>query len=406
MARWVQKFGGSSVRDDAAMQQVATIVAAAVAAGHEVVVVVSAMQGETDRLVGLVEGIDPAAAAREWSAVVASGEQVSAGLVAISLAALGVSAKSFNGLQAGIHCVGTANRAVIQDIQTDRLESSLAAGQVPVVTGFQGMDLGGDIVTLGRGGSDITAVALAAALRADECQIYTDVDGVYTSDPRIVKSAKRLDSITYDEMLELSSLGAQVLHRQAVEFAHKYQVPLRVLSTFAPADGTLVRQPDAKCEPPWVSGIAFDRDQVKITLRELPNTAETAQKIVTLIQEVGIEVDMAIEHVLETKEHIDFSFTVHRENYLQTLSICDKLALDFAVSDVIADRSIAKLSLVGVGMKSHAGVAHKMLQVLGEEGIPIHLVTSSEVKISAAIDEKYMELGARTLHTAFLLDAE
>jgi len=404
MALIVQKFGGTSVGDIDRIQHVSDIVANTRKQGHDVIVVVSAMQGETDRLINLANTVVASPNAREYDALIATGEQVSAALLSMSLISAQYPARSYTGFQAGIQTNDHHRKAEIMNIETEKLRVDIHEGRIPVIAGFQGINDHGHITTIGRGGSDVTAVALAAALNADECQVYTDVEGVFTSDPRIVKDARLLSQITFEEMFELAALGAKVLQRRAVEFAKKHQVPVRVLSTFQQGEGTLIAFAKEEQEHPQVSGIAFDRDQAKITVLGIPNDNVSVSKILTAMHAAQIDVDMIIQNVVSENDDVDFSFTVHMDDYYEALAITQKIALSLSAREVIADNKIAKLSIVGLGMKTHASVASKMLQALGEEGIHIHLITSSEVKISAVIDEKYLELGARTLHAAFNLE--
>ena len=400
----IQKFGGTSVGDMKRIQHVANIVANTRAKGHDVVVVVSAMAGETDRLLELAKTMSDDPCPRETDALIATGEQVSAALLSMSLIAKQCPARSYNGPQVSIQTSGSHRKAQIKQVNTKILLNDIAAGYVPVITGFQGINEQGHITTIGRGGSDITAVALAAALNAQECQVYTDVEGVYTSDPRVVQDARLLSTVTFEEMLELAALGAKVLQRKAVEFAHQYRVPLRVLSTFEQGEGTLITFPEKNDKKPSVSGIAFDRDQAKLTIIGLPNKSDTLSQVMKSMNMADIDVDMMIQNVPTSDDHVDFSFTVSREMYSKALAVTQATAEQLKAQEVLGDNKIAKLSIVGLGMKSHAGAASKMLQALAEEGIPIHLITSSEIKIAAVVDEKYLELGARTLHAAFALE--
>lgn len=403
MALYVQKFGGTSVGDVECIRRVARKIQQTRQAGHDVVVVVSAMGHETDRLISLIHAVSPTPIPREYDALVATGEQVSAAMVSLALNAAGCPSRSYNGAQARIRTDQRHSKAQITEIDTAPLFQDLQKGIVPVVTGFQGIDPEGNITTIGRGGSDTTAVMLAAALKAAECQIYTDVEGVYTSDPRIVHDARRLSQITFGEMLELARLGAEVLQTSSVRLAERHRVPLRVLSSFVEGEGTLVTFHDAEVFEPIVSGIAFARNQAKLTVRGLPVNSQWIDQWLRAIQNAVIEVDMMVQTPPLDNQQIDFSFTVPLDDYPQALSISHQLIqeMNYPCEILINDR-IAKLSLVGIGMKTHAGVASKMFHALGEEGIKIHLITSSEVTISAVVDERYMELGARILHTAFL----
>ncbi len=404
MALIVQKFGGTSVGSVERIQHVANKVMAARQQGHDVVVVLSAMSGETDRLIQLAKSMHVEPNSREYDMMVSTGEQVAISLLSIALLARGCPARSLTGIQAGIKTDGAHKKARIMDINPQRLMTEIAEGRVPVVAGFQGFDDLGNITTLGRGGSDTTAVALAAALKAHECQIYTDVDGVYTTDPRVVPEARRLDRVTFEEMLELASLGAKVLQIRAVEFAGKYNVPVRVLSTFVDGPGTLIAYEDTRMEQPLVSGIAFDSNQAKITVRGVPDRPGIARFILGAVSDAEIDVDMIVQNVPSFDKTIDFSFTVLRDDYQAAIEIMGKVAIELEAKEVLGDDKIAKLSIVGVGMKSHAGVATRMFQALGDEGINIHLISTSEIKISVVVSEKYTELGARTLHSTFGLD--
>jgi len=400
----VQKFGGTSVGDIHRIQHVANIITNTRAKGHNVVVVVSAMEGETDRLLELAKTMSQDPCPREYDALVATGEQVSAALLSMSLIAHQCPARSYTGSQVSIETTGSHRKAQIKQIHTETLQEDIAAGCVPVITGFQGINEHGHITTIGRGGSDITAVALAVALKAEECQVYTDVEGVYTSDPRVVQDARLLSKVTFEEMLELAALGTKVLQRKAVEFAHQYHVPLRVLSTFEEGEGTLVTFAERNYGKSSVSGIAFDRDQAKLSIISLPNKSNTLSQVMSAMNDADIDVDMMIQNVPTSEDQVDFSFTVTREAYPKALQATQAVAKRLKAQEVLGDNKIVKLSIVGLGMKSHAGAASKMLQTLADEGIPIHLILSSEIKISAVVDEKYLELGARTLHAAFGLE--
>ena len=404
MSLIVQKFGGTSVGDLDRIQRVSEIIGNTRKQGNDVIVVVSAMEGETDRLINLANSVVSEPTPREYDALIATGEQVSAALLSMSLNAAKHPACSYTGSQVGITTTNHHRKAEIKNINTDNLRRDIKEGRIPVIAGFQGINDHGHITTIGRGGSDVTAVALAAALKADECQVYTDVEGVFTSDPRVVKEARLLSHITFEEMLELASLGAKVLQRRAVEVAYKYRVPLRVLSSFEEGRGTLITFSKENQDKPLVSGIAFDRDQAKLTILGMPNDNIAVSRILAAIGEAKIEVDMIIQNVPTAEDFVDFSFTVPMDDYQEALAITQKMSRELSAKEVIGDDKIAKLSIVGLGMKTHAGVASKMLQALAEEGIHIHLITSSEVKISAVIDEKYLELGARTLHSAFRLE--
>lgn len=406
MALLVQKYGGTSVADLKRIDAVATRVAQSFLSGHQVVVVVSAMAGETDRLIGLAQQIDAEPNPREYAALVATGEQVAMTLLAIALNAKGVQAVSLAGWQVPITTSDDYRKARINHVETARLQALLAEGIIPIVAGFQGVTVDQNITTLGRGGSDTSAVALAAALHADECQIYTDVDGVYTTDPRVVPEARRLDRITFEEMLELASLGAKVLQIRAVEFAGKYNVPLRVLSSFNDeARGTLITYEEATVEHPIVSGIAFNRSEAKLTVQGVPDSPGIAAHILNKVSAQQIDIDMIVQNSARDGR-TDFTFTVHRDDYLQTKKLLESIAIELEAFGVMGDNKIAKISLVGVGMRSHAGIASRMFMALGAEGINIQLIATSEIKVSVVVDEKYLELGVRALHTAFGLDAE
>ncbi len=404
MALVVQKFGGSSLGDLNCLRRVAKIITDRRALGDDVIAVVSAMHGETDRLIDLAHGVVTEPNSREYDALVASGEQVSAALLSMLLLQMCCPARSYTGHQVQIKTNSHHKKARIMDIHTHNLRADLDEGRVPIVAGFQGVDERGQITTFGRGGSDITAVAIAAALGADECQIYTDVEGVYTSDPQVVHDARRLAKITFEEMLELSSLGAKVLQRRAVEFAGKYNVPVRVLSSFKQGPGTLITFEEDLLEQPLVSGIAFDANQAKLTIQGVANRPTLASHVLDAVSQANIEVDMIVQNVPNKNPIVDFSFTVHRDDYKSAYALSQKISDELSAQDIVGDDKMAKLSIVGVGMRSHAGVASKMLRALHHEGIPIHLISASEIKISVLIDEKYLELGARTLHTAFELN--
>ena len=404
MALIVQKYGGTSVGSPERIQNVARRVAKYRQQGHQVVVVVSAMSGETNRLVALTQALSDAPDPREVDVVLATGEQVTIGLTAIALQSLGIPARSYTGWQVPIHTDSAFTKARILEIEPERMLADLAAGKVVVVAGFQGVDGEGNITTLGRGGSDTTAVALAAALKADECQIYTDVDGVYTTDPRIVPRARRLDRITFEEMLEMASLGAKVLQIRSVEFAHKYGVRLRVLSSFEAGEGTLITSEEEVMEHALISGIAFSRDEAKLTLRGVPDRPGVAFEILAPIGRANIEIDMIVQN-MGADGLTDFTFTVHRNDYEQARKVLEKTAVELGAREVLGDKQIVKVSLVGVGMRSHAGIASRMFGALAREGINIEMISTSEIKVSVVIDEKYLELAVRALHTEFGLDA-
>ena len=403
----VQKYGGTSVGNTERIENVANKVIDWRGRGHQVVVVVSAMSGETDRLIGLAKNITSRPSPRELDVLLATGEQVTIALLCIALEKCGCPARSYTGGQARILTDNAHNKARIQDIKADSIRADLDAGRVVVVAGFQGVDEDGNITTLGRGGSDTTGVALAAALHADECQIYTDVDGVYTTDPRVVPEARRLDRITFEEMLEMASLGSKVLQIRSVEFAGKHNVPLRVLSSFQEGPGTLITFEEAneakQMENVLISGIAFNRDEAKLTVQGVPDRPGIAFSILGSVSAANIEVDMIIQNIGRDGT-TDFTFTVHRNDYERTLEILNEQATRLGAREVSGDGKIAKLSLVGIGMRSHAGVASKMFEALAREGINIRMISTSEIKISVVIDEKYLELGVRALHEAFGLE--
>jgi aspartate kinase len=407
MSLIVQKYGGTSVGNPDRIENVAEKVIGWRERGYQVVVVVSAMSGETDRLLGLAKSITPRPNPRELDVLLATGEQVTIALLCIALEKRGCPARSYTGVQARILTDNAFNKARIQDIEAKAMHADLDAGRVVVVAGFQGVDEDGNITTLGRGGSDTTGVALAAALRADECQIYTDVDGVYTTDPRVVPDARRLSRITFEEMLEMASLGSKVLQIRSVEFAGKHNVPLRVLSTFQEGPGTLITFEEAiemePMEKVLISGIAFNRDEAKITVLGVPDRPGIAFSILGPVSDANIEVDMIIQNIGRDGT-TDFTFTLHRNDYERTLEILRERAAQLGAREVSGDTKIAKLSLVGIGMRSHAGVASQMFQALAKEGINIRMISTSEIKISVVVDEKYLELGVRALHEAFELD--
>ena len=405
MALLVQKFGGTSVGDLDKIKLVAAKIMRSHQAGDRILVVVSAMGGETDELVRMAHQIAAIPDPREMDVLLATGEQITIALLSMALIELGCPARSYTGSQVRITTDSVHNKARILKIDQEKITADLNAGRVVVVAGFQGTDEHNNITTLGRGGSDTTAVALAAALNADECQIYTDVDGVYTADPRIVSNARRMEYVTFEEMLELASLGAKVLQIRAVEFAGRYNVPLRVLSTFQEGPGTLISYEDKRMEQQTISGVAYNRDEARIMLKGVPDEPGFAAKILGPISDANIEVDMIVKNIA-TDGLTDFTFTVHRRDFLQTMNIIKPLADSLNVQEVLADEKIAKLSLVGVGMRSHAGIASKMFRILGEAGVNIQLISTSEIKVSVIFDEKYIELGVRSLHEAFGLDKE
>lgn len=404
MALIVQKYGGTSVGSVERIAQVAEKVIATRSQGHDVVVVVSAMSGETNRLVALAKSVADPPKEREFDVLLATGEQVTISLLSIALEARGCPARSYTGAQVRILTDSAYTKARILDIDDQNIRADLAQGIVVVVAGFQGVDESGNITTLGRGGSDTTAVALAAALKADECQIYTDVDGVYTTDPRVVPNARRLEQICFEEMLEMASLGSKVLQIRSVEFASKYNVPLRVLSSFEDGPGTLIAPEDKSMEQALISGIAFNRDEAKLTLLGVPDKPGVAAQILTQIATANIEVDMIIQNIGADGTTTDFTFTVHRNDYKKALGILQGLAPSLGMREVRGDDQIVKVSIIGVGMRSHAGIASTMFQTLANEGINIQLISTSEIKISVVVHEKYLELAVRVLHAAFNLD--
>lgn len=401
MALIVQKYGGTSVGDIACIQGVAQRINAYRQRGHDVVVVVSAMSGETNRLVQLGAAVSQGTPlAPEMDVLTASGEQVTVALLAMALADLGQSARSMLASQVAIHTDKTHGKARIERIDTEDLRSMLADGVVPVVAGFQGINSEGRITTLGRGGSDTSAVALAAALGAQECEICTDVDGVYTADPRLVETSRRLDRITFEEMLELASLGSKVLHARSVEFARRYRVPLRVMSTFEPGPGTLITMENDGMEQPIVSGIAHARDEAKVIVSGVPDIPGIASKILGPVSAENIEVDMIVQNTGEDGL-TDFTFTVKRADYDRTLQLLHPVTQQINAAKLSGDNEIAKVSIVGVGMRSHAGVAARMFDCLASESINIQMISTSEIKISVVVAEKYMELAVRALHFEF-----
>ena len=404
MARYVHKYGGTSLADAERILAAANRVANTVAAGHQVVVVLSAMGGETDRLEGLATQMAGRPDARERDVLLASGEQVTIALLAMALIERGHPAKSYLGSQVRIRTDGAHTRARIEQVEVAALVEDLDAGVTPVIAGFQGIDAAGDVTTLGRGGSDTTAVAVAAALGVDECRIYTDVAGVYTADPRIVPDATRLDVATFEEMLELASLGSKVLHPRAVEFAGKYAVPLRVLSSFDEGPGTLITTEESSMEEPLVSGIAHSRDEAKLTLLGVPDAPGTASKILGPIAAAGIDVDMIVQNV-GVDGSTDLTFTVKRGDYERARELLETVQGSLGVRGVTGDDRIAKVSVVGVGMRSHAGVATRMFDALAAENINIEMISTSEIKISVIVAERYLELAVRSIHGAFGLAA-
>lgn len=406
MALYVQKYGGTSVGTVERIEAVADKLQKFKAEGHDLVVVVSAMSGETNRLVSLAGDITDAPDAREMDVLLSTGEQVTIALLSMALHKRGLQARSYTGSQVRILTDSTHSKARIQDIEVESMRTDLDAGRVVVVAGFQGVDAQGNITTLGRGGSDTTGVALAAALKADECQIYTDVDGVYTTDPRVVDRAQRLEKITFEEMLEMASLGSKVLQIRSVEFAGKYKVPLRVLSSFKEGPGTLITiEDDESVEKPVISGIAFNRDEAKLTIQGVPDIPGVASRILGPISRANVEVDMIVQNIA-ADQTTDFTFSVHRNDYDKAESILQQVREELGARSVVGDKVIAKVSIVGVGMRSHAGVASKMFDALANESINIQMISTSEIKVSVVIEEKYLELAVRALHSAFDLDAD
>ncbi len=403
MALIVQKYGGTSVADTERINAVADRVARMRAAGDLMVVVVSAMSGETDRLLKLATEVDDNPLARELDVLLATGEQETAALLSMALHQRNCDARSYMGHQVHILTDNIHGKARIRGIDGDRVRKDLDRGRVVVIAGFQGVDEEGNITTLGRGGSDTTAVAMSAALKADECQIYTDVDGIYTADPRIVPEARRLDRVTVEEMLELASLGAKILQTRSVQFAGKYKVPLRVLSSFEVGPGTLISYEEKKMEEAVISGIAFTRDEAKLTILGVPDQPGVAYKLFDDIAAAAIEVDMIVQNV-GADGLTDVTFTVQRADYAKAMNILKKVAEELSAQEVKGDDKIVKISVVGVGMRSHAGIASTMFQALAQEGINIQMISTSEIKISVVVDEKYLELGVRALHTAFGLE--
>lgn len=407
MALIVQKYGGTSVGSVERIKNVAKRVAKTRAKGHDVVVVVSAMSGETNRLVDLAQQMQEFPDPREMDVVLSTGEQVTIGLLAMALKDIGVEAKSYTGWQVAVKTDDAHTKARIDAIDDVRMRADLQAGKVVIVAGFQGVTANGDISTLGRGGSDTSAVALAAALKADECQIYTDVDGVYTTDPRVVPEARRMETITFDEMLELASLGSKVLQIRSVEFAGKYKVRLRVLSSLQEGgEGTLITfEEDDNMEQAIVSGIAFDKNQARINVRGVPDKPGIAYQILGAVADANIEVDMIIQNV-GSEGTTDFSFTVPRGDYKPTLELLNELKNTIGAEEVSGDANVCKVSIVGLGMRSHVGVASRMFRALAADNINIQMISTSEIKVSVLIDEKYMELATRVLHKEFELDKQ
>ena len=404
MALYVQKYGGTSVGSVERIQQVADKVKGFRDQGHDIVVVVSAMSGETNRLISMANEMQDKPSPREMDVLVSTGEQVTIALLCMALSERQCPARSYTGGQVKIQTDSSHTKARIQNIDVDNMRRDLSGGRVVVVAGFQGVDDEGNITTLGRGGSDTTGVALAAALKADECQIYTDVDGVYTTDPRVVNNARRLNEITFEEMLEMASLGSKVLQIRAVEFAGKYNVPLRVLHSFKEGPGTLITtESEDTIEQPVISGIAFNRDEAKLTITGVPDVPGVASKILGPISDSNVEVDMILQNV-SAEGLTDFTFTVHRNDYDQAFETIKTIAKSLNAKGAIGSEKIAKVSIVGVGMRSHAGVASRMFESLANENINIQMISTSEIKVSVVIDEKYLELAVRALHSTFEMD--
>lgn len=403
MALYVYKFGGTSVGSVERIKAVAERVKKIHDAGDSLVVVLSAMSGETNRLIGLAKEMQAHPNERELDAMVSTGEQVTVALLSMRLHELGCPACSYTGTQVKILTDSSFTKARIKEIDDAKIRADLAEGKVVVVAGFQGVDEEGNITTLGRGGSDTTAVALAAALKADECHIYTDVDGVYTTDPRVEPKARRLDRITFEEMLEMASLGSKVLQIRSVEFAGKYNVALRVLSSFAEGNGTLITYEESQMESALISGIAFNRDEAKLTITGVPDLPGIAFKILGPIADANIEVDMIVQNIAADAT-TDFTFTVHRNDFARAKTILESICADLGARKVTGDNNIVKVSIVGVGMRSHAGIASTMFKTLADESINIQMIATSEIKISVVVDEKYLELAVRSLHSAFGLE--
>lgn len=401
--RVVQKFGGTSVGSLERIRKTADLIEASLKEGHETAVVVSAMSGETNRLIGMAQEMSEKPAPREMDALVATGEQVSAALLAIELRNRGIAAYSYNGGQAGFQTDASHTRARIQAIESAHLIQHMQSGEVPVVTGFQGVDEKGNITTLGRGGSDTSAVALAIAVKADVCDIYTDVDGVYTTDPRIVSQASKIDRISYEEMLEFASLGAKVLQTRCVELAMRYNMPIHLRSSFENIPGTIVSEEDDTMERAAISGVAYNRDEAKVTIQGVPDQPGIAASVFGPVSDAGINVDVIVQNVSE-QGYTDLTFTVPRGDFGATMDLLQKSCEELKARAVKGDDTVAKVSIIGVGMRSHAGVAKKMFDVLSAEGINIQMITTSEIKVTVVIEEKYVELAVRALHAAFGLD--
>jgi len=403
--RVVHKYGGTSVGSLDRIRATAKLVQADLARGNEVVVVVSAMSGETNRLIAMANEIDGKAPAREMDALVSTGEQVSAALLAMELNHLGISAYSYSGSQAGFRTDSSHARARIKGVESEHLIRHIQAGEVPVVTGFQGSDEHGNITTLGRGGSDTSAVALAIAVKADVCDIYTDVNGIYTTDPRIVPQASKLQEISYEEMLEFASLGAKVLQTRSVELAMRFNMPIHLRSSFEDVTGTMVNGEDRGMERAEITGVAYNRDEAKVTIKGIPDQPGIAARIFGPVADADINVDVIVQNVSE-QGFTDMTFTVPRNDYAATMALLEGLRIEMKAEKVKGDDTVAKVSIIGVGMRSHAGVARKMFDVLANENINIQMITTSEIKVTVVLEEKYVELAVRSLHSAFHLDTE
>ena len=401
--RIVQKFGGTSVGSVERIQATAKIVKNELDNGNEVAVVVSAMSGETNRLLHLANSMNDNPPMREVDALVATGEQVTAALLAIELHKLGVSAYSFSGAQAGFKTEGSHSKARIKDVKSDHLIKHMEQGKVPVVTGFQGVDANGNTTTLGRGGSDTSAVALAIAVKADSCDIYTDVDGIYTTDPRIEPKARKMDSISYEEMLEFASLGAKVLQTRSVELGMRYNMPIHLRSSFDLVQGTMVTREDSNMERAEISGVAYNRDEAKVTIKGIPDQPGIAAAVFGPVADADINVDVIVQNISEDGQ-TDLTFTVPRNDYDATMTLLQTLCDKMKAREVMGDNTVAKVSIIGVGMRSHTGVAKKMFDVLAQDNINIQMITTSEIKVTVVLEEKYVELAVRALHEAFDLD--
>ena len=404
MMRVVHKYGGTSMGSLERIRATAKIIKKDLLLGRKVAVVVSAMSGETNRLLGLAKEIDASPPCRELDALVSTGEQVSAALLAIELHHLGIKSYSYNGYQAGFRTDSSHARARIIDVQSDHSIAHIEVGEVPVVTGFQGSDKAGNITTLGRGGSDTSAVALAVAIKADVCNIYTDVDGIYTTDPRIVAQASKIDQISYEEMLEFASLGAKVLQTRSVEMAMRFNMPIHLRSSFEDVQGTMVTGEDTAMERAEITGVAYHRDEAKVTIQGIPDQPGIASRVLGPVADADINVDVIVQNVSE-QDYTDITFTVPRDDYNATMKLLNTLCTELKAKKVKGDDTVAKVSIIGVGMRSHAGVARKMFDVLSKENINIQMITTSEIKVTVVVDEKYVELAVRALHTAFDLDA-